>query len=108
MDELERKLKRARLAVPSGELDRRIGDEIAAASRQRKTSRKTTFWWWMAALATAGSMAALLIVSGSRPVPAPETAVIRIEAQGRMREMLVAPSMGRDTAPQFQFRVNAP
>lgn len=108
MDELELKLKRARLTVPSGELDRRIGDEIAAASRRRKTSRKTTFWWWMAALATAGSMTALLIVSGSRPVPDPETAVIRIEAKGRMRELLVTPSTGRDTARQFLFHVNTP
>lgn len=108
MDELEQKLKHTRLAVPSAELDRRIDDAVAAAWRRRKASRKAAFWWWTAALATAGSITALLVVSTRRSFPAPEVALYRIEAQGRMREMLLNSTMTRDASPQFVFRVNTP
>lgn len=108
MDELEQKLKHTRLAVPSAELDRRIDDAVAAARRRRNTSRKAAFWWWTTALATAGSLTALLVVFPRRSFPAPEVEVYRIEAQGRMREMLLGPIINRDAAPQFVFHVNTP
>lgn len=108
MDELEQKLKHTRLAVPSVELDRRIDDAVAVARRRRNASRKAAFWWWTAALASAGTMTALLVISMRRSFPAPEVALYRIEAQGRMREMLLNSTMTRDAAPQFAFRVNTP
>ncbi len=109
MDELEQKLKCARLAAPSNGLDRRIDDTFAAARRRRTASRHVAaFWWGTAALATAGGMAALFVVSARPPFPVPQVAVYRIEAPGRMREMLLNPTMIRGVAPQFVFRVNTP
>ena len=108
MDELEQKLKQTPLAAPSAGLDRRLVEAFAAARRRREASPWAAFWWGTAALATAGSITALLLVSAHRSFPAPEVAVYRIEASGRMREMLLNPTMPREAAPQFVFRVNTP
>ncbi|HWA86581.1 MAG TPA: hypothetical protein VG710_10190 [Opitutus sp.] len=91
MNELEQRLKNARLAPPSAALERRIEDAFANARRRRRAARQGALWWWTAALATAGGMAALLVVSARRSFPAPVAAVYQIEAEGRLREMLLNP-----------------
>jgi hypothetical protein len=108
MDELEHKLKQARLAAPSAELDRRIGAAFATARRRRETSRRPEFWWWVAALATAGGMAALLVVSAHRPLPASAVAVYHVEAEGRLREMLLDSSAPQDVLPRFVVHEGRP
>lgn len=109
MDELEQRLKPARLAAPPAELDRRIDAAFAAARRRRRAARQGAFWWWTAALATAGGMTALLAVSTRRTFPTvPEVAVYQIEAQGRLREMLLNPTAPRDVLPRFVVHESTP
>jgi hypothetical protein len=104
MDDYEQKLKHTRLVAPSAALDRRIEDTFAAARRRREEARKSEFWWWLAALATVGGMTALVVISPRRSFPATEVAVYRIEAQGRLREILLNPAISREPAPQFIVR----
>jgi hypothetical protein len=108
MDELEHKLKQAYLAAPSAELDWRVEAAFAAVRRRAETSRRPEFWWCLAALATAGGMAALLVVSAHRPLPASAVAVYHIEAEGRLREMLLDTSAPRDVLPQFVVHEGRP
>ena len=108
MDELEAQLKRARRAAPSAELDRRLEAAFAAARRRRSASHRGAFWWSTAIVATLGAAAALVLVASHRPVPAPTVAVYHIEAEGRLRDMLLNPTAPREIAPQFVVHIDTP
>lgn len=108
MDQFEQTLKDARLSEPSSDLDRRINNAFAAARGRRSKPRGTRLWWWMAALLTAGSGAILIFVSAHRSLPASEVIVYEIEAQGRLREMLLNPRTTDGAAPQFVYRSKTP
>jgi hypothetical protein len=107
MNEIEQKIKNARLAMPSAELDRRIAGSVAVARRRQQVPRGG-FWWWAAALTAAGGVAAMLMFFAPRSLPAPAVAVYQIEAQGRLREMLLNPPATREVAPPFVFHVAPP
>jgi hypothetical protein len=106
MNELEQDLRAMRLAAPSAELDRRLMDAFAAAGRTRRPALKATPWWWLAAVTTAGAVAALLLAWPSSAASSP--VVYRIEAQGRMRALLLEPPAGRERPPRFVLRAGAP
>ena len=61
-------------------------------------------------MATIGGMAAVFVVSAPRSLPAPAVAVAvyHIEAQGRLREMLLNPAASSEAAPLFVFHVYTP
>ncbi len=107
MDELEQKLAEMRLAAPSEELDRRIDETFRAARNVGRGTRQIGFWWWLAGTTTAGGVAALLVFTSlpsSRMKPVP--VVYRIEAQGRLREMLLNASTNQVEPTHFEVRVN--
>ena len=101
MEDYEQKLKHQRLAAPSAALDRRIEDTFAAARRGRERATRPAFWWWLAALATVGGVTTLVVISPRRPVPTTEVTIYRIEAEGRLREILLNPAISREPSPQF-------
>lgn len=107
MDEIEQKLKNARLAVPSAGLDRRVAESVAAA-RRRQQAAPGGFWWWAVAVTAIGGMAVMFTVSAPRSRPAPTVVVYQIEAQGRLREMLLNPAATGEAAPPFIFHVDTP
>ena len=101
MNELERSLQSAPLAAPSASLDRRMGDLFAAAHTPSR-SRTAFPWAWLAGTAAFAAMLVLLLAlpQGSLP-PAPKTVAYQVEAQGRMRQLLLEPPAGPDSLPHF-------
>ena len=107
MDELEQRLKAMRLAAPPAEMDRHV-DGIFSSARTRKQPRQAAFYWWLAATASVGGVAVLLLVAPRPSPPVPDAMVYHVEAQGRMREMLLNPSKNRDELPPFIVRITTP
>lgn len=105
MDDLEQKLRSARLAAPSANLDRRLDDAFRAARRPRARSHRAWFWWSLGGVTTAAAMTTLLFMSIHRPRPAPRQVVYRIEARGALRQMLLGPAASRAGRPHFVVRV---
>ena len=108
MDELEQRLRSMRLAAPSADLDRHMDDVFLTARRIRNGSRKAVFCWWLAAVTAAGGTAALFLMAPRRSPPAPHAIVYQVEAQGRMRQMLLNPAASRDEPPRFIIHVSTP
>jgi len=107
MDELEQKLREARLAEPSADLDRRIAAAFGAARPPVASPRRLGLAWWLAA-AAAGGVAALVWLTPEPAAPARRETIYRFEAQGRMRDMLLnAPGNG-DITPAFVIQAGRP
>lgn len=98
-DDLEQRLQGIRPAPPSAELDRRMDAIFATAV----TSEKTTVFPWWVALPAAGVVAAgILFWRQPEPLARPQPLapiVYRIEPEGLMREWLLTPPAGSQTAP---------
>jgi hypothetical protein len=103
MDELEQRLKSMPLATPSVELDRRLDEMFLLARRRRERSRKMVFYWGL--VAAVGGAALVFLMPLRRAPAAPHPVVYRIEAQGRMRQMLLNSAADRDEPPRFVLRV---
>jgi len=107
MNELEQRLKTARLLEPSGNLDRRI-DEAFDAARKGARGPRLAPWLWGAGAAAAAAAAGLVLFAGhwSRRVPPPagRAIVYQVEAQGRLRDLLVTPAGTRGGPPPFAIR----
>jgi hypothetical protein len=109
MDELEHRLQSQRLAAPSADLDRRIGEAFAIAHAVAEERRRPPLWWWLVPTAVAVSSAAMLLVALPRVRPPVATTVHRIEAEGRLREMLLNSVADSHSAPPaFVVRIDAP
>lgn len=104
MDDLEQRLQAAPLAEPSAELDRRI-DAALRAARETGPSGVVSAGpkWWLGAVAAGLSLAAGLLVSIHRAPPRPAPVVYHIEAEGRLRDMLLNPASAREALPQFSI-----
>jgi hypothetical protein len=106
MDELEQKLKSARLAPPSEELERRMDEVFSIAHRSPVESRQRLYWWYLSAVIAGTGMAAVLIVTPRRLFPVPEETLYHIEAQGQMREMLLNSTAHQYTPTPFIIQVS--
>lgn len=112
MDDIEKRLKHARLLRPSDDLDKRIAQACDAAERRGKSRPNYAVWWWTAALSTS-AMAAVAVFPIHHAghivtqVPVSEVAVYEFEAQGQMREMLIQPQVTSAAAQPFKFQVNS-
>jgi len=108
MNEIEQRLKAARLPEPSVDLDRRLEDAFETARERARGSRHASWWWGVGAVAAAG----LVVVAGlmSRrvpPSPPPGRAIVyQVEAQGRLRDLLVTPAGTRGGPPPLVIRVH--
>ena len=108
MNELERDLKAARLAAPSSAFDHRMNELFAAAAHSRPSRRKATLPWWLAGLTAFGAAAASLLVA-PLPHPLPPAPIdYRIEAQGRMRQLLLDPPTSANQLPRFVMTGSVP
>ncbi len=108
MNDLEQRLQSMRLAAPSADLDRRLDDAFRAAGRAGQRSRKPVFWWsFAAATAAVATAAAVLLMWPRRPEPVPRQVVYRVEAQGRLRQLLLDPAGRRDERPNWVAQVVA-
>ncbi len=108
MNELEQRLKSARLAAPSAELDRHLEAAFLAARRKATGSRPAVLTWWLTAVTAAAGLAALLLLGSHRSPPAPDAVVYRFEAQGRMLPMLLNPAARRDEPSRAVIRASPP
>lgn len=108
MEDFEQQLRAKRLAVPSEDLDRRIDGAFHAARAKVRTTRPFA-WWWLAAAAAVGA-AAVLLVFAHPQTPAAHSApvVYRVEAKGRLRDMLLNPDTHRDRPTPFVARAVVP
>ncbi len=106
MNDLEQELSALPLAAPSADLDRRLRDAFAVAARTPKPARTATLWWWLATATVAGAATAMLLLSLRPPPPSAPQIVYRIEAQGRMRQLLLAPPASRARSPRLVVRTN--
>lgn len=106
MNDLEHELGAMPLAGPSADLDRRLNDAFAAAARTRNSARWATLWWGLAAATVAGAAVALLLLAPRSPPPPASPSVYRIEAEGRLRQLLLAPPASRALPPRFVVRTN--
>ena len=108
MNELEQRLRSARLAAPSADLDRHLDEVFLAARRKAQGARPAAWYWWLTAAAAVGGMAALFLLASHRFPPAPDAVVYRFEAQGRMVQMLLNPTARRAEPPSFVIRAGPP
>jgi len=108
MDELEQRLREARLAEPSADLDRRVVAAFGAARPPVAAPRRPVSGWWLATAAAAGGVAALLWLTPEPAAPARRETVYRFEAQGRMRDMLLNTPGNDDVAPAFVIQAGRP
>ncbi len=109
MNELEQQLKTQRLAAPSTALDQRISDAFAAVARSRQSSRnRQIIWWWFSAFAACGATAALFLSGTLWRHPTPKQITYRIEAQGRLRLLLLEPPASANRVPRFVVTTHAP
>jgi hypothetical protein len=91
MTDPESRLKEMRLAAPSPELDRRISAVLSAVADAAQEPRTPSRWWWLLVLTASGAAAAVILV-GPWPRRAPPVPTeYRIEATGRLRQMLLEP-----------------
>lgn len=108
MNELEENLQAMRLSAPSADLDRRIDDAFTAVARNRHLSRKKMIWLWLPALGACGVAAALFLVWTQSSRPSSKQITYRIEAQGRMRLLLLNPPSSANPAPRFVITTHTP
>ncbi|HVZ63604.1 MAG TPA: hypothetical protein VG936_03375 [Lacunisphaera sp.] len=108
MDDLEQHLQRARLAEPSADLDRRIEAAFSARRNPPAVAVVSMRHWWLGAIAAGLSLAAGLVVSIRREPPRPETVVYQIEAEGRLRDMLLNVAPEPEGLPNFAGRGTSP
>lgn len=109
MDELEQRLQSMRRARPSAHLDCRMQEAFDVAHSIAARKRSSRFWWWLMPAAAACSMAAITLVLFPRRQPEPAPVVHRIEAEGRLRDMLLNSVAERDaTPPRFVVRIDTP
>lgn len=110
MDDLEQRLQRARRAEPSADLDRRI-EAVFRSVRPNAPAVAvlSARYWWLGAVAAGLSLAAGLLVSTRRepPAAAPVPVVYHIEAEGRLRDLLVN-AADVDVLPRYAAPVPAP
>lgn len=108
MNELEQNLKNMRLAGPSADLDRRIDETLGAVARTPRPARIPGRWWRIPALAASGAAALFLLVVLAAHHRQPETIVYRIEARGRLRQLLLEPPATADSQPRFTINGSPP
>ena len=107
MDDLEQRLESLRLASPSASLDRRIEETFAAARRNATVERAPGLLWWLTRVVAGAGVAVLILVAILRPVPPAAPVVYRVEAEGRLRDMLLNTVVEHDRPPApFAVHVN--
>lgn len=109
MDELEQRLQSQRLAQPSADLDLRMREAFDAAHTAFAQKQSSRFWLWLTPAAATCSLAALTLVLLPRGQPDALPLVHRIEAEGRLREMLLNSVADHEAAPpSFVVHIDAP
>lgn len=108
MTDLEQRLQALRPAAPSAALDRRLDQAFAAARRRAGDPRRAAYWWWLALSSAAAAAVALLFVAPRRPAPPPVEIVYHVEAQGRLRDMLLTPGPGRAAPAPLPLQFGSP
>lgn len=103
MDDLEQRLRAARLTEPSPGLDRRIEAAFREVRRDPRPTDHPHPRWWLGALAAGLSLAAGLLVSIRPTPPPPRPVVYQIEAEGRLRDLLLNPAGNTEALPRFQL-----
>lgn len=104
MHDIEQRLKEARLVAPSIEVDRRIQALFASARLASERPRIAPFSGWLALAASAG-LAALFVISAALTAPSPVLQIFEVQAEGPLRELLVAPPSA--PVPDFEFIVTS-
>jgi hypothetical protein len=107
MNDLEQNLRDMRLAAPSAAFDRRIDETLTPAAAPRHSPRPATPWWLLA-VAACGIATVFLLVSPWPRSPSSERIVYRIEAKGRLRQLLLEAPAGVDLQPHLTIKGNAP
>ncbi len=107
MNDFEQNLRNMRLAAPSAAFDRRIDETLTTAPAPWHSSRPATPWWLLAVAACAVA-AVFLLVSPWPRSSSPELVVYRIEAKGRLRQLLLEVPAGADLQPPLTIKGNAP
>jgi hypothetical protein len=108
MNDLEQKLRNMGLAGPSADLDRRISETLEAATQAPQSSRSLGQWWRLFAVAASGVAAVFILVLLAARHRQPESVVYRIEAKGRLRQLLLEPPSTADNQPRFTVNGSAP
>jgi hypothetical protein len=108
MNNLETRLRNMRLAAPSSELDRRITDALADGDHVEESPRPSSKWWVLWVLTASGAAAGLILISPWATHRSPAQNVYRIEAKGRLRQMLLVPPSGTAGLPQLSVNPGAP
>jgi hypothetical protein len=109
MDDIERKLSETRLAMPSASLDRRIDQALSAATRAAQTTPKFAWWWWAGAATVAATAVVLLVANHPAAPPVASSQIVyHVEAEGRLREMLLNSDAHRDQPPPFVVSATRP
>jgi hypothetical protein len=100
MDHFEEHLRTFRLAPPSAELDRLMDNAFERTADPGSAAPSWLRWWWLVLPVTGAVAAALLLTVRPRLAPAPPGPVVyQIEAQGRMREWLLAAPIKAQAPP---------
>lgn len=106
MKEFEQKLCSLRLAEPSSKLDRRIEESFSAAERKAQARVRKAAWWWLLGPAIAAGGVITVLALSPRPAPVRAGIVVyRVEAQGRLREMLLQPAASSRAPSAFSVQI---
>lgn len=105
-DDLERQLQTMRLAAPSAHLDRRMHVIFAEAGRARQPRPRLWRFGLLSGITIATATALVLLAPR---FPEPERAVVyRLEATGRMRQLLTETPASQRPLPRFTVSLGAP
>ena len=108
MNDLEQNLSNMRLSGPSADLDRRMSETLRAVAPTPRSSHGLGPWWRLLAFAAAPAAAVFLLVYLAPRQHQPESIVYRIEARGRLRQLLLEPPSTADSQPRFTIIGSTP
>ena len=108
MKDIEQRLRDMHLAGPSADLDHRLSKMFGAVAQSTSTSRSPVSWWRLLVLVGAGAAVVFVLIQLTTGGHQTEPLVIRIEAQGQLRQLLLEPPSGANNPPCFQVNGSNP